>query len=266
MKNLKKILRPLIWFFAMLTLVIVMGFVSTSQHSRKCKSLEIDIADKEGNYFVDENDVRDMLNSKGKKLPGTPMEDINNGLLEKIINTNPFIENAEVFSTVDGIVHIKVVQRNPVVRIMNTKGEDFYIDENGVFMPVSDKFSAPVIIANGYIFNSYSEKKIYQLNNNPSDTVSNRLLLEQLFTLANILKRDTLWNAMTEQLYVNEWQEIEMIPRVGNHKIILGDVSNIDEKLKRLLIFYKKGLNNIGWNTYHTINLKFNNQVVCSKK
>lgn len=266
MKKAKKIFRLALWTLAIVAIVVTMGFVGNSQHNRKCKALIIEVAENDGNYFVDETDIKDMLKSKGKKLVGTPMQDINNGLLEKIINTNPFIENAEVFSTVDGIVHIAAEQRNPVVRVMNTKGEDFYIDENGVFMPVSDKFTAPVIIANGFIFNSYAERKIYRLNSYPMDTISGGLLLEQLFTLANVLRKDTFWNAQTEQLYVNEWQEIEMIPRIGSHKIILGDVSNLEEKLNRLLIFYKKGLNNIGWNTYHTINLKYNNQVVCSKK
>lgn len=186
-------------------------------------------------------------------------------MLEKIINTNPFIENAEVFSTIDGNLTISVIQRRPVLRVMNTRDEDFYIDKMGVFMPVSEKFTAPVIVANGYIFNSYSEKKLYNLDVNTIDTVSQRLMLEQLYYLATVLEKDTFWNAQVEQLYVNEWQEIEMIPRIGNHKIILGDISNLNDKLYRLMGFYKKGLNNIGWNTYHTINLKFKNQVVCSK-
>jgi len=264
MKKLVKIIRICLFVAAGLSLVVLMGFVGSSMKDQECRKVQIEVED-DGNYFVDEADVMDMLSSKGSRLQGSRMEDINTGMLEKIINTNPFIQNAEVFSTIDGNLNVTVKQRTPVLRIMNAKEEDFYIDENGVFMPVSDKYTAPVMIANGYIFNSYAERKVKISGYNPSDTVTNRQMLEQLYTLTSILRKDAFWNAQIEQLYVNEWQEIEMIPRVGNHKIIIGDVSHAEEKLGRLLTFYKKGLNKIGWNTYHTINLKFKNQVVCSK-
>jgi len=264
MKKFRKILRITLAVLGCMGLLVIMGFVGNNRKTRKCKSISIFIEDA-GNYFVDESDIMDMLSNKGKKLTGTPMQDINTGMLEKIINTNPFVDNAEVFSTIDGTVNISVRQRKPVLRVMNTKGEDFYVDEKGVFMPVSEKFTAPVVVANGYIFNTYSEKKIY-LNAGAPDTATTRPMLEQLYLLAITMEKDTFWNAQAEQIYVNEWQEIEMIPRLGNHRIILGDASEINEKLNRLMIFYKQGLNKIGWNTYRTINLKFKNQVVCSKK
>ena len=265
MTKFKKIARLSLLILGSFGMIVTMGFVGNRRKNHVCSEIVIQLDEKDGNYFIDKGDVLEMLNSKGKKLTGMPMQDINTGMLEKIINTNPFIENAEVFSTIDGNVNISVKQRNPILRIMNAKGEDFYVDEKGVFMPVSDKFTAPVMVANGYIFNSSTEKKIYNLAYDPSDTVSNRLMIEQLFALVNIIRKDTFWNAQLEQVYVNEWQEIELIPRIGNHKIIIGDVSNLEEKLNRLMLFYKKGLNKIGWNTYRTINLKFKNQVVCSK-
>ncbi|MEP7169164.1 MAG: cell division protein FtsQ, partial [Bacteroidota bacterium] len=79
------------------------------------------------------------------------------------------------------------------------------------------------------------------------------------------IANDAFWNAQVEQIYVTEQSEIELIPRVGNHRIILGDASQLDEKFNKLMIFYKQGLNNTGWNNYNTINLKFTNQVVCTK-
>ena len=265
MKKYKNILRWTLWTAGTLVLFIAMGFVGSRRKHRTCQEVKVMVDEGPGNFFVESKDVMDMLSSRGQKLKGSRLEDINTALLEKNIQANPFIENAEVFSTIDGKIDIRVRQRNPVLRVMNTRSEDFYIDENGVFIPVSEKFTAPVLVANGYIFNTFSERKIYNLECSESDTVTGRQLLEQLFTLANTIRLDTVWNSQIEQLYVNEWQEIEMIPRIGNHRIILGDIGNLHEKLERLMLFYKKGLNNIGWNTYRTINLKFKNQVVCSK-
>ena len=77
--------------------------------------------------------------------------------------------------------------------------------------------------------------------------------------------KNNFWKSQIQQIYINLDEEIELIPRVGRHKIIFGDVSDMDEKFKKLMIFYKKGLHYTGWNKYKTINLKFKNQIVCTK-
>jgi cell division protein FtsQ len=75
------------------------------------------------------------------------------------------------------------------------------------------------------------------------------------------------WNATVQQLYVNANGEIEFIPRIGNHTVILGDDQLLESKFNKLLLFYQEGMNKKGgWNQYSTINLKFKNQVVCTKK
>jgi cell division protein FtsQ len=70
---------------------------------------------------------------------------------------------------------------------------------------------------------------------------------------------------MFEQIYVGDDFEIELIPKVGNHKILIGNIENLDDKFSRLLLFYKQGLMRKGWENYSVINLKFKNQVVCTK-
>jgi len=65
---------------------------------------------------------------------------------------------------------------------------------------------------------------------------------------------------------VNEANEFELIPRVGAHLILFGSIDNYERKFRNLKIFYEQGLNNIGWNKYEKINLKFDNQIVCTKK
>jgi cell division protein FtsQ len=83
--------------------------------------------------------------------------------------------------------------------------------------------------------------------------------------MAQFIKADTLWDNQIEQLYVDTKGDIEMVPRVGDHKIILGDADSLQTKFRNLLIFYKKAMPKVGWGTYKTINLKYANQVVCEK-
>ena len=66
--------------------------------------------------------------------------------------------------------------------------------------------------------------------------------------------------------YIKENKEIELIPRVGNHNILLGNINGYEEKFKKLKLFYSEGVKQTGWNNYKEINLKFKDQIVCVKK
>ena len=66
--------------------------------------------------------------------------------------------------------------------------------------------------------------------------------------------------AQIEQIAVNKLLEFELVPKVGNHKIVFGGIENLEGKFEKLMIFYKKGLSKTGWNEYSEINLKYKNQ------
>ncbi|MEP7170570.1 MAG: hypothetical protein ABI855_14465, partial [Bacteroidota bacterium] len=96
------------WIICVSTLFVTLGFVGKEKSNIRCKGVDINISDENGNEFITKNDVLDLLNSKGKQPVGKAMNDINIGLLEKLINSNPFVANAEVFSTIDGEVNIDI--------------------------------------------------------------------------------------------------------------------------------------------------------------
>ncbi len=247
--------------------VISVGFASHKQSIMPCSGIIINMLDSSENDFVDENDIKQIIHNKFGSLTDKSIASINISLLEKIINTNPFICNAEVFSTIDGKLNIEVKQRIPVLRVINYNNESFYIDREGIFMPRSEKFTARVPVANGYIFDRESEKKV--LNNfdrKPTDTIASKSRIEQLFHIISFTNQSSFWNSVVEQLYVNANGEIEMIPRVGNHSVILGDDNFLEAKFEKLFVFYREGLNKIGWDKYNKINLKYKDQVVCTKK
>jgi cell division protein FtsQ len=253
------------WCFSIAGLFVTLGFVEEEKSAVKCNTININISDENGNEFIKRNDILDLLNSKGKQPIGKQMHDINIAMLEKLVNSNPYVANAEVFSTINGELNIDIYQRNPVIRIINNKDEHFYIDDRGEFMPVSSNYTAPVIVANGFISDTYTERKVKLIDKNVLDTMTIKPVINELFEMAQFIRNDQFWNAQIEQIYINEQSEIELIPRVGNQRIIFGDASSLEEKFTKLMIFYKEGLNKTGWNNYTVINLKFTNQVVCTK-
>ncbi len=243
-----------------------LGFAAHKQSEMPCSGIQINIKDKENVSFVDEKDILQVINDKSDPLEGKPIGSINISMLEKIINTNPFIYNAEVFSTIDGKLIIDVKQRIPVLRVINYKNESFYIDREGVFLPQSEKYSPRVPLASGYIFNREIERGLRPCDINSTDSTTNNSKIAQLFNIICFVNKKELWNAEIQQLYVNAEGDIEFIPSVGNHSVILGDDKDLNEKFNNLFLFYKKGLGAEGWDKYKSINLKYKNQVVCIKK
>jgi cell division protein FtsQ len=210
---------------------VSLGFASHRQSVMPCSGVIINVDDSSGTGFVDRNDILQIIQNKFGALEGQPLASINIALLEKIINANPFIRRAEVFSTVDGKVNIEVKQRIPVLRVINNKNESFYVDCDGVFMPPSEKFTARVPVANGFIYDRLIENKVRFFSSTDSTTVKTKV--EQLFNIIQYTSTNKFWNDEIEQLYVNANGEIEMVPRVGDHTVILSDDTNIEEKFTK---------------------------------
>ncbi len=89
--------------------------------------------------------------------------------------------------------------------------------------------------------------------------------MNNLYRLGMFIMKNDFLKALIEEVYVNKNGEFELIPRLRNQLIIFGTTENMNEKFERLMIFYKKGLSITGWQRYNVINIKFRNQVICSK-
>ena len=238
------------WAVSLSGMLLLMSFIEIEKASLICKDVKVIIPGNQN--FVERSEVDQILLSNGGKLVGREIKNINIQKLEARLKANPFIRFAKVFADMDGVINVQISQREPILRIINAANMDFYVDTDGNKIPMSDNFTANVLIANGLIYEDYSGQV---------DTLKSKLA-KDLFKTASFITADTLWNNQIEQLYVNQKNEIEMIPRVGNQNIILGNGDSLTVKFNNLLIFYKKALPLVGWNTYKTINIKYTNQVI----
>ena len=258
---MKKFFNILIWVSLIFLLVITLGFVEQRKSTSMCAGLKIDIDRSDGNYFVLEEDIQNLITNKGYDLDSMNLNSFDVHHVEWLLNNNPSIKNAQVYATIDGYIRIDIEQRKPILRVLTKSNDSYYLDREGSIMPLSNKYTANVIVANGAIFSQ--DSIIYQANVNAFEKDH---ILSQLYDIAAFVSVDDFWKSQIVQIYVDENNNVELIPRVGNHNIILGDARNLEEKFKKLMLFYKKGLSKTGWNEYRTINLKYNNQVVCTKR
>ncbi|HAP01376.1 MAG TPA: cell division protein FtsQ [Bacteroidetes bacterium] len=213
----------------------------------------IHISTDNGMFFLNENDVKQIIQDNNYDV-GKTSGDLDYNRLEKIIENNSYCENAEIKLSPDGEVNVEILQRVPVLRIINKYGVGFYLDKSGKKLPLSDKFTARVVVATGNISDS-------GISEDTSDAVNT----SKLFQIASFICTDSFLNALIEQINVTNEGEFELIPKVGNHNILLGDEKNLSEKTEKLKIFYREGLSKVGWQQYSVINLKYANQVFATR-
>jgi cell division protein FtsQ len=240
-----------------------LGFVSERRHEQICTDLKINVVDSSRSRFVTARDIFQMVDNRSQKLTGIRFDSINIPMIEQRLGDFAPIRRANIYKTIDGAVYIDVMQREPVLRVINRFGDSFYLDESGELLKHSNRYCAHVLVANGYI-NFRPEQSNYNVLTAETNAVK-RNILRELFELAQYINSDRFWKAQIQQIYVNEDGEFELIPLVGAHIIVFGTFEKPDVKFSRLEAFYRNGLSVMGWNKYETINLKFESQVIATR-
>jgi cell division protein FtsQ len=266
MKKFLKILVIVLWVLLVAGAGTLVGFVEVEHYSNPCRKIDIRISYGASDVLITKKDVDSIVLKTAGMLKGKPLGYINTGSIENAIRKQAYVAKVSVYENNEGTIFIQIRQREPLLRIINRKYESFYLDESGALLPVNPNFSARVLVANGLIDDSYMKNPNYRVNVLAlSDSVFYDSLMTNIYKLTMYISHDKFLKAQIAQIYVNESGEFELIPRIGNHVILLGNADDLEDKFKRLFAFYKFGLNKIGWNKYNVINIKYKNQVVCSK-
>ena len=251
--NWRAVLYGFLWLISLSGLIALMSFIEIKKSTLKCKDVKVLLP---GQFnFIERNEVDRILMANAGPMVGRDLNEINIHKLENALKANPFIEFAKVYADMTGIIHVQIRQREPVIRVVNMANLHFYVDANGYKIPLSDNYTAKVLVASGFIEEDF---------NGRVDTLKTKMA-KDLYRTALYIKGDTLWDNQIEQLFVDLKGDVEMVPRVGSHKIILGSTDSLQTKFRNLLVFYKKAIPKVGWDTYKTINLKYTNQIVCEK-
>lgn len=246
----RKILIGFAWLISLGGIIALMSFIEIKKAETVCKDVKIYIPGNQ--YFIDEDEIEKILQLSSHTLVGRRMDGINMHEIEEKLLANPFIEFAKVYADMDGVLMLEINQRQPMMRIMNQFDQDFYVDQHGMKLPLSANFTAQVLVANGFIEEPFGGKV---------DTLRTTVA-KDLFKTIDFIRKDSLWDAQVAQVYVTDKHEIELIPRVGNQRILLGNADSLDVKFANLKAFYKQALPKVGWDAYKVINIKYANQVI----
>jgi cell division protein FtsQ len=241
--------------FLLITALILLSAVTRKKNSFASETSVAIIPLESGEKMLGDRDVRqNLLQAFGNTLEGTELAELEIERIERVLESDPFVDDAEVYVGQSNALHVRIRQREPILRIMDNTGGNYFLDINGAKIPTSALYTPRVLVATGNVApytGDFQEKR--------------RNTLKDVFALTQYIMNDEVWSIFIQQIHVNNANEIILIPLVGDQKIILGSVKNMEDKLNRLKIFYEQGMPYSGWRIYKTISLKYNGQVVCKK-
>jgi cell division protein FtsQ len=197
----------------------------------------------ENKLFVTEATVSKLLIQNQQTVTGQPKEIIDLNELESALNSNPMIKKAEVFMSVDGGLSAEIEQKRPIARV-NTNAS-YYIDDEGSFMPLSFNFAARVPLVTGNI---------------------KKNSLETVFQFAKAVDEDEFLKKHVIEIRQNENKTIDFKIRKSDFTVHLGTLKQLEKKINNFKAFYQKAMKDKILDTYKEVNLKFDKQVICTKK
>ena len=221
-----------------------LGFFVRGKMDGLCEEIRIVVCDSSDLNFVSTDEVRSILKANGLYFEGHDLMDVETYEIEDVIKSHVMVKTAECYKTPSNNVVIELTQRIPKYRVIGN--ENYYVDTDRNPIPTTSKCAVYVPVVTGF--------------------VDHEMAVNELFDFVSYLDDSSFFQSMFTQIYVCENKKIELVPRMGNHVVLLGtldeDYKNRLAKLKKL---YVDGFSEIGWHQYKTIDLQYKGQVVCRK-
>ena len=239
---LRKILKYTIIAAIGCYLLFALVIIPAQRNNDKCGNLIVSI---EGNKLgtINNAEITEILKDGNLHPKGKDIEKVSCLEIEQFIKQMSLIKECQAYKTNNNDIKLKIVCREPVLKVCGIDGEFYHVDTEGNRI---DDLKKPLLlpVVSGHI--------------------NNGMLKRELKDVVTAIKRDPFWLAQIEQIHFNDKREAVIIPRIGDHTIEIGTTKELDEKLRSIKKFYIAGLSVAGWNKYSKLNVKISNKVICT--
>ncbi|MDH3244783.1 MAG: cell division protein FtsQ/DivIB [Saprospiraceae bacterium] len=252
---LKEIFVALLWVaLAVGTGILSIG-AAEKQHHGTVLSVDYDLLHlTDGNDLITVDEIKDKILSVFEfDLVGLEIEYLDIQYVEKVLKDEAFIVDADAYLDRHNVLHIDLKQRTPILRVMDFQGNNYYVDAEGVKLPLSENFTARVPVITGVPMTH-------------DDFDSGKTQLCQVYRLIRYVRNDPFLNAWLEEVHVPREGEMVLIGNIGKFPVIIGDAQELEEKLNKLKVFFQHGQEEVNWNKLESIDLRFATQVVTKRK
>lgn len=233
-------------------MLALIAFAERKGSDKKYEALEVYVQGISDVYFVDEKEIRQLLENEFPNLrPGISLEEVSIKQIEDKVENHPFVRNAEVFKDLKGKVVVKIDQYRPIARIIRPSAAHGYISSEGVILPTSPNYTTRVLTIEGPMVETLLSQE--DLSEEHAD----------LLELIHFIEKDDFWKAQIAGIEINKNKEVKLFQQVGKQVIEMGRPTDIEEKFKKISLFYKEILPSKGWEAYSRVNVKYKDQIIC---
>lgn len=242
-----------------LCLVISASVLAGKAHRAplKCTGLEVVVTDSLVNDFVSAADVRKFIGKEYGEYMGIHLDSLDLARIEKIVDGRSAVMKSQAYVTRDGILHVSVTQRKPVVRFQKQEG-GFYADAEGFVFPLQSSYASHVHIVDGEIPVSMKSGHKGQIE----DPVQ-KAWFDKVMNVIRFMDQSKTWNERIVQIHVSNGGELTLIPRKGKERFIFGQPVDIEEKFGKMEKYYSAIAFRKGQDHYSEVNVEYKGQIVC---
>ena len=258
---IKKIFKILMWIVLLGASLFLLSFVNSKYDQITLKKISVDFNADYKHDFITKEEVKEHLSDIGLQIDESLKKDIDLNRIENIFSNHPGVKKAEVFFVNNGHLKIEIEKRVPVGRVVSSSiDKNYYIDDSGEIMPLCSTYVAKVPVFTGAIKHASFQK------NSNSDTNMHYQPIDVLYAMSKLINNDSFLKSQILQIHINNYGYFELIPRIGNQRILFGNAENMEEKFRKIKLFYANGPHPKELNVYDTLNVMYSNQIICSKR
>ena len=251
--NFKKIIRATFWLLLIGGAIFLMVEAFQKKEAAVCKGLKIDISGETNNFFIDKQDIKELIQRQiGQKIIGRSVREFNLEKMESELKKDVWLKKAVIFFDNNAVLTVEIEEREPLARVFTSGGESFYLDDSVKILPLSNRHTARLPVFTGF------SGSLQQINKSDS------LLLGSIKRMGEYILRDSFLMSMIDQIDINKKNQFELIPKLGDQTVMFGDTSNLVQKFQKFELFYRKVVPVFGWKKYSKLNLEYKNQLVAS--
>jgi len=262
----KKILKILFWAFFSTAVFCLMSITQKKVKITPTENPYISISVDDENIFLTEEELIKRLEQQKLIFKGQRVEELDIERIENAVSNMEEVRNVVVYRYLNGQWHLEVELRKPIAHIFAPNNDSYFIDSQGDIISSDRQHLARVLIVTGKVPESkeiLKERKVI----NKSTLITLESLLK-IYQIINYICNDELLKSLIGQVHLDDKNDFILIPIVGDQRIVFGVAetkNEVEDKFKKLKIFYKEALPYEGWNKYNEISLKYKGQIVCKK-
>ena len=210
-----------------------------------CEKIDVEVINADSTSFVTPQGVLNDLKGQGIQVIGKRMGEIDASDIEKALRLSPYLENADCVKCQEGRLLIRVSQLVPVFRVFDGESS-YYVNRAGKRMGANAYYHCDVPVVQGHFTRKYPATR--------------------LLPLIDYVESDSLLRTLVTMYQVKDTNNIIIVPDLSGHVINIGNADGFDNKFAKLKLFYREVMPKKGWNTYDTISVKWNHQVVATRR